>query len=86
MPLRNIAYMIYHMAKSDIYEPDVFLNFEKELRTITSISMTSRHAMGGVYGYYRSNQGTKFGVEFWEEHLEKNMEDLRNPFYYLISY
>lgn len=27
--------------------------------------------MGGVYGYYRSNQGTKFGVDFWEDHLQK---------------
>ena len=34
--------------------------------------------MGGLYGYYRSNLGTKFGVDFWEENLRKNASMLRN--------
>jgi len=54
------------MAKSDVYDPDLVLNFEKEMRTISSTDMTSRHAMGAVYGYYRMNQGTEEGLEFWE--------------------
>ena len=72
-----MAWLLYHMAKSDIYDPDLFEQFEKGLRTITSTNMTSRHAMGALYGYYRSNQGTKFGIDFWEENLEKNLADLR---------
>lgn len=32
--------------------------------------------MGGLYGYYRSNQGTQFGVDYWEEHLQKNSQGL----------
>lgn len=39
--------------------------------------MTSRHAMGAVYGYYKSNQGSQFGLEFWENNLTNNLEDLR---------
>lgn len=71
MPLRNTGFLLYHLAKNDIYDPDLFANFEAVYREISSTSMTARHAMGGVYGYYRSNQGTKFGVDFWEEHLQK---------------
>lgn len=44
--------------------------------TISSTSMSSRHAMGAVYGYYKSNQGTREGLQFWEEQLEKNLSDL----------
>ena len=39
--------------------------------------MASRLSMGAVYGYYRSNQGTKAGLEFWEEHLDKLKDGLR---------
>lgn len=76
LPLRNTGYLLYHVAKSEIYDPDLFANFEAVYREITSISMTARHAMGGVYGYYRSNQGTKYGVDFWEDHLQRNSEGL----------
>jgi hypothetical protein len=64
------------VAKSEIYDPALFQGFEDVYREIKSIKMTSRHAMGGVYGYYRSNQGTKFGVDFWEDHLQKNSTNL----------
>jgi hypothetical protein len=57
------------MAKSDIYDPALFEGFESAYREISSVTMTARHAMGGVYGYYRSNQGTKYGMDLWEEHL-----------------
>ena len=77
IPLRNTAYLLYHLAKSDVYDPDVFARFEKEVRTVASNKMTSRHAMGALYGYYRSNQGTMYGLEFWEENMTNNLEDLR---------
>jgi hypothetical protein len=57
------------MAKSDIYDPALFEGFENSYREISSVTMTARHAMGGVYGYYRCNQGTKYGMDLWEEHL-----------------
>jgi hypothetical protein len=43
------------MAKSDIYDPDLVLRLEKEALTISSTSMTSRHAMGALYGYFKLN-------------------------------
>jgi hypothetical protein len=43
------------MAKSDIYDPAVYEGFESAYREISSTKMTARHAMGGMYGYYRSN-------------------------------
>ncbi len=69
--------MLYHIAQREIYDPDLFANLEATYQEITSNVMTSRHAMGAVYAYYRSNQGTKFGVDFWEDHLEKNSAGLR---------
>ena len=69
MPLRNVGYLLYHMAKSDIYDPAVYEGFENAYREISSTKMTARHAMGGMYGYYRSNQGTKYGIDLWEEHI-----------------
>jgi hypothetical protein len=32
--------------------------------------------MGGVYGYYRLNLGTKYGMDLWEDHLQKNSQGL----------
>ena len=76
LPAKNIAYLLYHVAKSEIYDPDLFAGFENIYREVTSTRMTARHAMGGVYGYYRSNQGTRYGVDYWEEHLLKNSQTL----------
>lgn len=76
LPLRNIGFLLYHVAKTDIYNPDLIAGFESMYREITSTTMTARHAMGGVYGYYRSNQGTRYGLDFWENHLLKNSATL----------
>lgn len=76
LPLRNLGFVLYHIAKNDIYDPDLFQKFEETYREITSTSMTARHNMGGVYGYYRSNQGTRYGLDYWEEHLQKNSQYL----------
>lgn len=29
MPLRAQAYVLYHVAKNELYEPELFLNYEK---------------------------------------------------------
>lgn len=76
LPLRNVGFLLYHVAKNDLYVPELFEGFESSYREITSVNMTSRHAMGGMYGHYRSNQGTKYGVDYWEDQLEKNAEGL----------
>ena len=57
-----MAYILYHMAKRDIYDPDLIMKFEEEMVSIQSTSMTSRHAMGAVFGYFRLNQGSMKGL------------------------
>ncbi len=74
--MRNISYLLYHVAKNDIYDPALFASFEAVLKEITSTTMTPRHSMGAVYAYYRSNQGSKQGLDFWEDHLKKNSDGL----------
>lgn len=74
--------MLYHVAKSEIYDPELFQGFESMYREVSVLKMTSRHAMGAVYGYYRSNQGTQYGVDFWEDNLTKNAEGLRKSLLY----
>jgi hypothetical protein len=76
MPMRNVGYLLYHMAKCDIYDPAVYQGFEDAYKEISSRTMTSRHAMGGLYGYYRSNQGTKYGLDIWEELVQSNSAGL----------
>lgn len=58
LPLRNVAYLLYHLAKKDFYDPDFILKMENESRLATSTQMEARHCFGGLYGYYRLNQGT----------------------------
>jgi len=38
--------------------------------------MTTRSAFGGLYAWYYTNQGTKHGIEFWEDVALKN---IKNP-------
>jgi hypothetical protein len=64
------------MAKSEIYDPLLIENFENGYREATSFKMASRQSMGAVYAYYRLNQGTKYGVDFWEDLLQKNSAGL----------
>lgn len=68
------------MSRNDIYDPELFLNFEKMYKEISIVKMGSRHAFGAVYAYYRSNQGTQYGIDFWEENLTKYLNGLRKAF------
>ena len=38
--------------------------------------MTARIAFGALYAYYKSNQGTRFGIDFWESKLEDHISDM----------
>jgi hypothetical protein len=69
IPLRNSAYLLYHISKKDLYDPDLVMKLEGQYRLVTSTTMTARHCMGGLYGLYRLNQGTQAGIEFWEEQM-----------------
>lgn len=71
IPLRNSAYLLYHIARKDLYDPDLVMKLESQYRLVASTSMTARHCMGALYGLYRLNQGTAHGIEFWEEKMEE---------------
>lgn len=34
LPLRNQAFLFYHIAKSEIYDPDLFLSFENQVKSV----------------------------------------------------
>ena len=74
MPLKNMAYLLYNMTFDKIYDPLVYEKFESNYKITSSKYMNARLAFGAVYAYYKSNQGTLFGVDFWESKLEDNIE------------
>lgn len=76
MPLKNQAYVLYNMAIKGVYDPELYAKFEEGYKTVSSKHMTSRIAYGGVWAYYKSNQGTMFGVDFWESTLEDHAENV----------
>ena len=60
-----MAYILYNMVQDGIYDPSVFENFEKHYRTTEKKELNGRMAFGALWGYYKSNQGSLFGVDFW---------------------
>lgn len=53
-----MSYVLYNMAYAEIYDPSVFEQFEKNYRIASSKVMSGRIAFGGLWAYYKSNQGT----------------------------
>ena len=72
-----MAYILYNMTFNEIYEPVIYKKFEEGYTTVSSTHMSARVAFGGVYAYYKSNQGTMFGIDFWESKLEDHVDDMR---------
>ena len=74
LPLRGMGYMLYHIAYSKTYEPEIFREFEERYRDLISTQVLTRHAFGGLWAYYKSSMGTLEGLKFWEDTLEKNLD------------
>lgn len=72
-----MAYILYNMIQDDIYDPSVFENFEKHYRTTEIKNLNARMAFGALWAYYKSNQGTLFGVDFWTSILQDNVKEMR---------
>ena len=72
-----MVYVLYNMAKAGIYDPSMFEKFEKNYRTTSNHVMSGRIAFGGLWAYYKSNQGTQFGVDFWTSKLQDHINDMR---------
>lgn len=76
LPLKNMAYVLYNMSLKDYYDPTIYEKFEANYRLTSDKHMVTRIAFGAVYAYYRSNQGTQFGIDFWESKLEDHLDNL----------
>jgi hypothetical protein len=76
IPLKDQAHILYNLAQKEIYDPSVFEKFEKVLKLSSSTHMNARLCYGALWAYYKTNQGTRFGVDFWEAKLEDNIEGL----------
>ena len=72
-----MSYILYNMTIDGIYDPLVFQKFEERYRTVPSKAMSGRIAFGGLWAYFKSNQGTMYGVDFWTSKLEDYLDDIR---------
>lgn len=72
-----MAYILYNMVVADMYDPLVFEKFEAGYRTVSSKHMSGRVAFGALWAYYKSNQGSLYGIDFWTSVLEDHVDDLR---------
>lgn len=64
------------MSVKGVYDPLIYEKFEAQYRTAERKHVTARHAYGALVAYFRSNQGTPYGVDFWESLLEDEIEML----------
>ena len=64
------------MAFSHTYDPNLIKEFEARYLDVVNKEITTRHAFGGVWAYYRTSWGTPTGLRFWENLLETNMSHL----------
>jgi hypothetical protein len=76
LPLKNMAYLIYNMTFDNIYDPLVYEKFEANYKITSGKHMNARIAFGAIYAYYKSNQGTLFGVDFWESIHEDHIDGM----------
>ena len=72
-----MAFILYNMQVTGIYDPSIFEFFEKEYRTTSSKNMSGRSAFGALWAYYKSNQGTLYGIDFWTAKVQDDIKDIR---------
>ena len=71
VPLRNIAFVLYHAAKEKISDPILYKRFEDQYSSLRSTKIQSREAYGGLWGWYTSGNASPAGIKFWEGQVEK---------------
>ena len=59
-----------------IYDPLIYEKFEASLRIVEKKNVCARHAYGALVAYYKTNQGTRFGIDYWQAVLEDEIETL----------
>ena len=65
--------MLYNMSVKNIFDPLIYQKFESCLKTASETHMNSRIAFGALFAYYKSNYGTRFGIDFWTSKIEENI-------------
>ena len=84
IPVPKRAYVIYHMAKSGVYDPEALTGLEKNLslshgRTVDipgESNLQPRACFGAVAGYWKLNYGSAEALKYWEYQLLKYSKDL----------
>ena len=71
VPLRNIAFVLYHAAKQHIDDKLLYKRFEEVYPSLRSTKIQSREAYGGLWGCYTSGLASDYGRKFWEGQIEK---------------
>jgi len=68
--------LLYNMSIKEVYDPLVYEKFENHLRVADRTNVTARHAYGALVAYFRSNQGSQFGIDYWQSVLEDEIETM----------
>lgn len=66
---------MYNLGKYDYTDLVVFEEIERQMGKHKN-NFDSRQSFGCVYGLYRSNSGSKIGLDFFEEELIRNLDQL----------
>lgn len=80
IPVNKRAYILYHMAKQGVYDPEFFKLMEGGLMLEQTDDteendlkgekhLTARYAMGAVIGYWRLNTGSAWALKYWENSM-----------------
>merc|ERR1712151_1430045 len=64
------------MTFRNMYDPRVYAKFEENYKMTSGKHMNARIAFGALYAYYKSNQGTLFGIDFWESIHEDHIDGM----------
>jgi len=67
IPLRNIAFILYHCGKERIPDRLAFKMFEANYKTLSSTDIGQREAYGGLYGCYATGYASIEGLKYWED-------------------
>lgn len=70
IPLRNIAFVLYHSAKEGLFDNLLYKQFEQNYHRLISTKIQPREAFAGVWACYTTGIASADGLAFWENKLE----------------
>jgi hypothetical protein len=72
--LIKMPIIFYNMAITDHFDPKIFKELENQYKLSDVKWLEARHCYGALYGYYKTNQGSRYGIDFWEALMEDRLE------------